>query len=145
MPAMDIPILEGPTEGVGSRVAFEVDGVRWEEWTLVELVPPGKVVWEVAFQDFMVTQRRLEVVPGESGGSHMIWSETASIGNPLYRWMRVFMPPSKLIENFQQAMRLLDKRALERSPSPDPPAAQTESPEAVPTDSPGADTGTETP
>ena len=118
-PPMDTPILEGPTEGPGSRVAFEVDGKRWEEWKLLELSPSGTVVWEVDFQ-IMVMKRRLELVPNGQGGTRMTWTDSGSIPNPIYRWMAVLMPTADIIENFQHAMGLLDKRALEQQPTPPP-------------------------
>ena len=112
-PPMEMPILEGPTEGPGSRIAFEADGHRWEEWKLLELSPPGKVVWEVDFQ-IMVTNRTLELVDNGQGGTKMSWSDRGKIQNPIFRWMTVLMPPDDVVANFQHAMKLLDKRALEQ-------------------------------
>lgn len=123
-PPMDTPILDGPREGPGSRLAFEANGKRWEEWKLTEVTPPGRVVWEVDFQ-FMVTNRTLEVSDNGQGGTQMRWTDTGSIRNPLSRWITVLMPPTDVLANFQHAMGLLDKRALERQEPPASSPVQT--------------------
>jgi hypothetical protein len=112
----------GPATGPGATVLFEVDGTLLEEWTLVKSSPPRGAVWDVDFQMFVVRRSLLlEALP--TGKTKVSWQETGTFENPLMRWFTL-MPTDGVIENFQGALRLLERQAqaelgaLQPAPAP---------------------------
>lgn len=97
--------------GPGGEVVFGVDGTTAETWTLVEVVPPNKAVWDVDFAGMFTVHRTLTVSDAEGGGTQVKWHETAELDGVLMRWMRVLMAPEDVIANFDNALQLLGRRA----------------------------------
>ena len=100
---------DGPTEGVGLEVQFQVAGMTTETWTLLS-TEPGKVVWNVDFGVFQVERTFGLVAEGE--GTHMTWHEEAEFGHPLARWFTL-MDNQPQLDNFAIAMKGLDRSALD--------------------------------
>ncbi len=117
MANMTIKRGPGPAEGPGATVLFEVDGNTAEKWTLVSAEPGTLVTWDVDFQMF-VTRRTLRLRP-YSGGTKLLWHEVGTFDSPLMRWFTL-MPKDSVIENFQAAIRLLEKKAQLKPAQPKP-------------------------
>jgi len=100
---------EGPATGPGATVLFEIGGKVAEEWTLISANPRTEAVWDVDFQVF-VTRRTVQLQALPDGKTRVRWHEIATFENPLTRWFTL-LPSDAVIENFQGALRLLEKRA----------------------------------
>lgn len=106
---------EGPATGPGATVMFEMNGKVAEKWTLLSVTDaahatddqPLEAVWEVDFQMFVV-KRTLQMKPAPDGKTNMRWQDTGDFQSPLMRWFSL-MPPDSILQNFQNAMKLLDE------------------------------------
>ncbi|MCB9675503.1 MAG: SRPBCC family protein [Alphaproteobacteria bacterium] len=93
------PAMEVVPQGI-HKLTFESGGYVMETWQLKKIDPGERlVVWEVDFGPLAVD--RTIRVDREGTGSHVYWSETAEVGNPLMRWMAKVSDPT---QNFQDAM-----------------------------------------
>ena len=99
----------GPATGPGATVLFKMGDTLAEEWTLVAVKPPTEVVWDVEFQMFIV-RRTLQLTELPGGKTKVRWHEVGTFENPLFRWFTL-MPNDSILENFQNAMGLLNKKA----------------------------------
>lgn len=100
-----------PVAGVGTQVAFTAGGVEMERWTILELVPPKKAVYEVDFKLMKVT-RTITLVP-EGLGTRLTWSERGTIGNPWMRFLSLGGGHEDVIQRFHRAMAALGKAGAE--------------------------------
>ena len=99
----------GPASGPRPTVRFEIGGKLAEQWTLISVEPPTETIWDVDFQVF-VTRRTLQLQAMPDGKTKVRWHEIATFENPIARWFTL-MPSEAVIENFQGALQLLEKRA----------------------------------
>ncbi len=102
-PKMQIEALEGPTSGVGTRVDFIVNGVTGETWEIVESDPGRRIMYAIDFKSLVATRvLTFESVPG---GTRVVWTETAEIASPLWRYLNLFLGKAAVIEKFDVALR----------------------------------------
>jgi uncharacterized protein YndB with AHSA1/START domain len=103
-------IEQGPADPTvpGATVFFKMGDTLSEEWTLVSANSPTEVVWDVDFQMFLV-RRTLTFEAQPEGKTKMTWSDVGNFESPLARWFTL-MPTDSVLENFQGAMRLLNKK-----------------------------------
>ena len=99
----------GPATGPGATVFFEIDDQVAEKWTLKSVKAPSEVIWEVDFQMFIVV-RTLRLKAGSDGETKMTWNDKGNFESPLMRWFTL-MPSDSVIQNFKNAMKLLEESA----------------------------------
>ena len=104
---------EGPATGPGATVLFEMGEKVAEEWTLVSVDAPNEAVWDVDFQMFVV-RRTLRLEGLSDGKTKVVWRDAGTFESPLSRWFTL-MPKETVIQNFQNALKLLDRQAQAES------------------------------
>jgi hypothetical protein len=97
-PEMTVEAVDAQT------VTFAAGEMQMEAWTLQSSrapagSTPGEAVWDVDFGMLTVT-RTLEVQP-DGSGSKVTWSESATMDNPMMRWMARLSDPT---QNFRDAI-----------------------------------------
>jgi uncharacterized protein YndB with AHSA1/START domain len=106
MSPVDIEHSGGGASGKGMQLQFVAGGDVAEDWEVLESDAPNRIVYDVDFQIFAV-ERTLTLTP-EGAGTHVTWSDTAQIDNPVMRYLTL-MPSDSVIENFNGALRALDQ------------------------------------
>jgi len=102
MPEMTVVLRDDKT------LDFHSGGKVTETWTRLSL-EPNRVVWEVDFKLFKITRTLTLSAPSENQ-TKVVWHDAGELHNPLMRWMKL-MPQEHIIENFIQALSLLELRA----------------------------------
>jgi hypothetical protein len=110
MSGMTIEQGEGPAAGPGATVLFKLGDTLAEEWTLVSVDAPNEVVWDVDFQMFVV-RRTLQLKADGGDKTSMRWADIGTFENPFMRWFTL-MPAEGVLQNFQNAMKLMNKKAM---------------------------------
>ncbi|MEC7523593.1 MAG: SRPBCC family protein [Myxococcota bacterium] len=105
---MRVVAVDGPNDAPGAQVRFEMDGTVTEEWTLLEVEPPGRAVWRVDFQ-IMEVERTFTLVAEGAQATRVSWRETGHIDNPLARYMKLAMGTDEVEANFDLALEGLDR------------------------------------
>lgn len=108
-PALEVRHGGGPTEGPGMQVTFGAGGLETEWWTMTASRPPSAVEYDVDFGVFVV-HRTITLTP-DGDGAAVAWRETATIGNPLMRWMVALSGSEGVKDNFRASIRALEAAA----------------------------------
>jgi hypothetical protein len=114
---MQVKRKSGPEQGAGLEVTFVVagegEGTVMETWRIKSVNPPSTIVYDVDFAGAMTVERTLTLTP-DGDGARVTWSEKGHIDRPAMRWMKVFMPPEQIQDNFDRALAALDRAAKSR-------------------------------
>jgi hypothetical protein len=117
VPRMKVKRKSGPDAGAGLEVIFvaagEGEGSVMETWRIKSVTPPSNIVYEVDFAGALTVERTLTLTP-DGDGTRVSWQEKGTIDRPAMRWMKVFMPPEKIQDNFDRALAALDRAAKTR-------------------------------
>ncbi len=97
-PEMDVEAVDAQT------VTFAAGGMQMESWTLQSSrapagSTPGEAVWDVDF-GMLLVRRTLQVAP-DGDGTTVTWTESATMDNPMMRWMSQLSDPT---QNFRDAI-----------------------------------------
>lgn len=116
VPKMHVKRKSGPETGAGLEVTFvnAGDGAVLETWRIKSVTPPTQIVYDVDFAGALNVERTLTLTPDGEGAARVKWTETGNIERPAMRWMKVFMPPEQIQDNFDRALGALDKAAKNR-------------------------------
>ena len=114
---MQVKRKSGPETGAGLEVVFVVagegEGTVMETWRIKSVNPPSSIVYDVDFKGALTVERTLTLTP-DGEGTRVSWSEKGTIDRPAMRWMKVFMPPEQIQDNFDRALAALDRAAKSR-------------------------------
>jgi hypothetical protein len=113
VPRMQVKRKSGPEQGAGLEVNFIAAGDVMETWRIKSVNAPSTIVYEVDFAGAMTVERTLTLTP-DGDGTKVAWNEKGFIDRPAMRWMKVFMPPEQIQDNFDRALAALDKAAQSR-------------------------------
>lgn len=117
VPKMKVRRVSGPEVGAGLQVEFVAlgeDESVMERWTIKSVNPPNNIVYDVDFVGALTVERTLTLT-ADADGTRVRWSEKGFIERPAMRWMKVFMPPEQIQDNFDRALAALDKAAKSRN------------------------------
>ena len=117
VPRMQVKRKSGPESGAGLEVIFvaagEGEGTVMETWRIKSVTAPSTIVYDVDFAGALTVERTLTLTP-DGGGTRVTWAEKGTIDRPAMRWMKVFMPPEQVRDNFDRALAALDRAAKSR-------------------------------
>jgi uncharacterized protein YndB with AHSA1/START domain len=96
---------QGPDSGVGLVVVFEAGDNLLETWTVKQVEPGQRVVYDVSFAGQFTVERTITLL-AEGGGTRVIWRETAELPESTPA-----MSEQEVAGNFLMALSLLEKAA----------------------------------
>ena len=109
--AVAVVARPGPTAGPGTVIDFVAGGKATETWTVLEVEPDARVVYEVDFK-VMRLQRTL-TLSADGEGTRVQWSEEGTVDNPWWRAVTAAWGTDWAESNFRAAIAILDAAAAD--------------------------------